>query len=693
MLALVLFLALLTAVSVEAQEPAGKAFDPFALSRLARISDPQLSPDGTRVAFVVERVRLSSNDKEKQIYLVDVSGGEPRQLTVAGDANERPRWSPDSSRIFFVSRRSGSPQIWSMGAEGGDERQVTRLATGAEGVIASRAGDRIVFTSRVFPTCNGDEACNERELARTERRPLEARIYESLLYRHWDEWDDGRRSHLFSLALGDPDARPIDLTPGGSDAPPFSLGGPDAYDISPDGQEVVFGRIEADLPALSTNSDLYVTPIAGGTPRKITENPAADTSPRYSPDGTAIAYRAQVREGYESDRFRLRIFDRETGFHRPLTEGLDRWVTSLTWSPDSQRLFFTAEDRGREPVFTIAREGGAAKLAVYGNAHHSDVNVAPDGLSVVYLADSASSPAEIYRGFAAGGQPSQVTRMNEGLLSEYELNPLEEVEYETADGRTVAGFLLKPPHFELDRRYPLLTLIHGGPQGSWSQAWSYRWNAQVFAGAGYVVFLPNPRGSTGYGQQFIDEIRYDWGGKAVDDVLAGVDHLIARPYVDASRLVAAGGSYGGYMVNWLLGTTKRFRALVSHAGIFDLRSFFGATEELWFPLWEFGGPPWQNRATYDRWSPSLHVEEFETPTLVIHGEKDYRVPVTQGMQLFTALQMRGVPSRFLYFPDEGHWILKPRNSLLWYETVLAWLDQWIKPAGAVTSPAAASAAQ
>ncbi len=652
-----------------------KPFDAEALWKLNRISDPQLSPDGKNVAFVVESPDVEANTRPRDIYVIPAGGGEARKVTTEGSSNTRPRWSPDSRRIAFVSNRGGSSQIWLMDTDGKNARQITTIATEASSVLFAPDGKNLIFTSSVFPDC-ADEACNKSRLEAHKNSKVQARLYTSLLYRHWDRWDDGRRSHLFVVA---PEGgAPRDLTPGPQDAPSYQLGGPDGYAVSPDAKELCFARNTDENPATSTNNDLYVVPLTGGAPKKISNNPADDTSPLYSPDGRYVAFRAQLRAGYESDRWRLMLHERATGAVSNLTENFDRWVNSVAWAPDSSRLFFTAEDRGREPIFTIPATGGVARLAVGGEAHLGDIQFAPDGKTMIYSGHSGSSPVDIFRGSSTGGKGVKLTHLNDGLLAEHQLTPLEEIWYEGAEGARVQGLLVKPPNFDPRRKYPLLTLIHGGPQGAWGEAWSYRWNVQVFAGAGYVVFMPNPRGSTGFGQTFIDQINADWGGKVYTDILAGVDRIANQPYVDASRTAAAGGSYGGYMVNWILGHTDRFKALISHAGVFDLRSESGETEELWFPIWEFKGMPWENPEMYARWSPAEHIANFKTPTLVIHGELDYRVPSGQGVHLFTALQMKKVPSKLLLFPDEGHWILKPQNSLLWYKTFLGWLDQWLR---------------
>lgn len=670
-----LWAGILACVPLSAQVAAKKPFDIWALQRVARISDPQLSPDGATLAFVVEKVVLSDNAKRKHIYTVAVEGGREQQLTFEGKSNTRPRWSPDSSRIAFVSDRGGSSQIWMTDADGDRQRRVTDLPTEASGVKFFPEGGKLLLVSRVFIECGADMECNARHLKGRRDSPVKARAYDELLYRHWDEWDDGRVGHLLVADLETEEL--TDLTPGEFDVPPFSLGGPDAYDIAPDGAEVCFAATAGKQPAVSTNINLFVANVEDGRVKALTIEPAAETSPLYSPDGRYLAYRAQVRPGYEADRHRLMLLDRYAGEVVSLTESLDRWVEEIAWSPDSSRLFFTAEDRGRAPIFTVPAQGGGMQPAVFGDAHHGDVQLTPDGRSLIYSVHSASHPVTLFRGFSTGGPPIQLTHLNDEVMSEYELGEFEEITYESADGTPISGFLVKPPGFDFERKYPLLLLVHGGPQGAWGEAWSYRWNPQLFASAGFVVLMPNPRGSTGYGQTLTDAINGDWGGLVYEDIMSGVDHVLRRPYVDSDKLVAAGGSYGGYMINWMLGHTTRFRAFVSHAGVYDLRSMFGATEELWFPIWEFNGTPWENPEMYERWSPNRFVAEFQTPTLVIHGEKDYRVPVTQGMQLFTALRLREVPAKFLHFPDEGHWILKPRNSVLWYETVIDWFEKWI----------------
>lgn len=648
------------------------------MMRLKRISDPQLSPDGATLAFAVQSVDLASNTKTTQIFTVPMDGGTPRAITTEG-SNERPRWSPDSRQIAFVSTRGGASQIWLMNADGSNARAVTKLATEASGVLFFPDGERLLFVSEVYPDCS-DEACNAQTLAAEKENKSKARIYTSLLYRHWNQWTSKRRSHLFVLKLENGEVK--DITPGRYDVPPFSLGGQDGYAISPDGKEICYVMNGDRDQALSTNSELWTVSPDGGDPMKITYTPGADVGPVYSPDGQWLAWRGQKIAGYESDRWRLFVIQRKEGRVRDLTESIDRSVQSISWSPDSTRVFFTVEDRGRQGIQMYALNGtGGARSIVSGSATYDDVQLTPDGKTMVYTMQSGSKPVEIYKVQSADNRPLAVTHLNDTVLSDFTLRDFEDMTATGAEGATIHSFVVKPPGFDPKQKYPVLFFIHGGPQGAWHESWSYRWNPQIFAAAGFVVVMPNPRGSTGYGQKFTDDINNDWGGKPYEDILRTLDHVVAQPWADPDRVAAAGGSYGGYMVNWILGHSNRFKALVSHAGVFDLRSMAGETEELWFPMWEFRGMPWENPESYTKWSPSSYVNEFRTPTLVIHGDLDYRVPLGQGLQLFTALQMKKVPSKLLLFPDEGHWILKPENSVVWHKTFLNWITEWTrKPA-------------
>ncbi len=703
-------LAGLTAILLLAFSPMTAQKEPFtvdALLQLQRVADPQLSPDGSLVAFTVTTVKLEENTETKQIYTVSLHGGPPQRITWAGSSNYRARWSPDSSHIAFLSNRSGKPQVWIMKADGSDPEQITDLATGAGGVLYFPDGENLLFTSEVYPDCP-DEACNAARLKSEKESKVKARIYDSLLYRHWDHWSSHRVKHLMVVPVTG--GEPRDLTPGPLPAPPFSLGGPDDYAISPDGKEICFVWKPDPKPATNTNLELYTVAVEGGEPVRLTTLPGADRGPRYSPDGNRIAFLSQMRAGYESDKWRLATIQRvpvekkespvmgppppnnDTGEEQAeepkwrwdpdsltfLTESLDRPVTGFTWSPDSGHLFFTTEDRGRSSIQMMAVNGGAVRVIATGNSTFGNQQLSADGRTMIYTEQTGSKPVSVFAASAAGGTPTQLTNLNYSVLERYQLTPYEEFLVPGAGQTPVHSFLLKPPDFDASKKYPVLFLIHGGPQGAWGEKWSYRWNAQVFAGAGYVVVMPNPRGSTGYGQKFTDEINTDWGGKVFEDIMAVVDHVSSLPYIDSGKMVAGGGSYGGYMVDWMLGHTQRFQAFVSHAGVFDLKSMALSTEELWFPIWDLGGMPWENPDVYQRFSPSNYIRDFFTPTLVIHGERDFRVPYTQGLQLFTALQMQDVPSRLLVFPDEGHWILKPQNSVLWYHEFINWINRWTR---------------
>jgi dipeptidyl aminopeptidase/acylaminoacyl peptidase len=650
-----------------------RPFDADALLQIKRIGDPQISPDGKTVAFSVSQPDIANNRAARSIWTVQLAGGVPAKLA---DMADRPRWSHDGSTVYYTGTSGGASQIWTIRPDGSGQRQITQLSTEASGQVVGSDGKYLLVTSDVYPQCGADDACNAKEIEAEKNSKVKARLITGLLYRHWTAWQGKTRSHLLSISLED--GKVVDLSPGDKIVPPFSLGGPDDYAISPDGGEVAFVMNGDAVPATSTNNDIYVVPIKGGIAQKITANPGADNSPQYSPDGKYLAYRSQARAGYESDKWRLIVLDRVNGRLTLPTDAVDRAVNSFVWSPDSKRLFFGVTDRGRQAIQFVSVEGGGVRAAVSGSNTLDDLQFTADGKTLVFTRQSGDSPVEICRATSNGGSAVALTHLNDDLLNQYQLTPLEDFWVEGAEKTQVHSFIVKPPAFDPAKKYPVLMLVHGGPQGEWGESWTYRWNAQVFAGAGYVVVMPNPRGSVGYGQKFTDDINQDWGGKPYDDLMAVTDYVAKLPYVDAEKMAAAGGSYGGYMINWMLGHTTRFKCFVSHAGVYDLRSEAETTEELWFPTWEFGGMPWENPEVYDRWSPSKFVKEFKTPTLVIHGELDFRIPYSQGMALFTALQMQKVPSQMLMYPDEGHWVLKPQNSALWYKTFLNWVGMWTK---------------
>jgi dipeptidyl aminopeptidase/acylaminoacyl peptidase len=561
------------------------------------------------------------------------------------------------------------------GALRGEARQVTNISTGADGGIWSPDGKNILFVSTVYPDCR-DDACNKERSERVENSKVKAKIFTRLLYRHWTAFTDFKRSHLFVTSADGGEAR--DLTPGDRDVPPFNLGGQDMYAVSPNGQEVAYTSNSDEVEATSTNNEIFLVPIAGGTPKKISTSPGNDNTPVYSPDGNHIAWRSMARAGFEADKQSLIIYQREKGEARNATASWDRSVSMHVWSPDSKAIYLCAEESGEQPIFVLALDGKEPRKIA--QLHGDDLTFGGAN-QLFFTRMSIAVPNEIWRmdvSNSSQGSGAAVTHMNDALLAEIEMSPLEPFTFKGANNDNVQGFLIKPPGFDASKKYPLKFLIHGGPQGAWGNSWTYRWNAQLFAATGsYVVVMINFHGSTGYGQAFTDAISGDWGGKPYEDLMKGLDYVEKTyPVIDKSREAAMGASYGGYMANWILGHTDRFKCIVSHDGVFNTESAYGTTEELWFNEWEFKGPPWKNRELYRKWSPHLFADKFKTPTLVIHGQLDYRLDVGEGMQLFTTLQRLNVPSKFLYFPDEGHWVLKPQNSGLWYQTVNEWVDQW-----------------
>src|SRR5579872_2237324 len=732
------------------------------MMKLKRVGEPEVSPDGKWVIFSVVDVDLAANTKTPHIWIVPLSAGQeqrkdgvphvwPNLGDVGSDEREiiadqdadRPRWSPDGKRFAFLSTKEGGSQVWiadfdsNTGAVG-RSRRLTAAPGEAGGELWSPDGKYILFVSDVYPECGGTSAeeqeCNKKKFKDAEQSKVKAMIFDHLLYRHWNSYKEGRRSHIFVYPADGP-GFPIantsgivevysgpytyddlrDLTPGDYDAPVFSVGGQDDYAFSPDGQEICYASNHDKNPAASTNNDLWIVPVHGATgaspvqAKNITaDNPASDTSPLYSPDGRYIAYRAQQRPGYESDRFRLMLYDRKTGGKKNLTEDFDRWVGTFAWSPDSRTIYFSAENAGGAPIYRMELYT-LTWPSEFISGFNDDVMLTPDGKNVLVTQMSMQGPTGIYSAPTmfrlecfvplAGKTPEHsytasacllspstpIVHVNDSSLSQASMSPPESFWFSGAHGDKVEGFLVKPPNFDASKKYPLKFLIHGGPQGAWGDDWSYRWNPELFAAptsstsSGFVVIMINFHGSTGYGQKFIDAINGDWGGAPFEDLMKGLDYAEQTyPFIDKNRECALGASYGGYAINWILGHTDRFKCLVSHDGMFNAESAWGTTEELWFNNWEFKGTPYDNRASYEKWSPHQYAKNFKTPTLVIHGQRDYRLDVSEGFQLFTTLQMEGVPSKMLYFPDEGHWVLKPQNSQLWYKTVNDWVDQWTK---------------
>ena len=728
------------AISAFAQTSQKHPFTFEDMMALKRVGAPVPSPAGKWVVFDCEDVDLEANRKISHLWIVPTSGGESRRLNPTPNHEERPRFSPDGKRLIWTSKATDPTQIWMCDFEPesgqlvGKPHQVTSISTGADGGIWSPDGKNIVFVSAVYPDCNPpppgsgatSDDCNKKRDEEIKNSKVKAKIFSRLFYRHWSAFTEFKRSHLFVQSVGRdsfeptnstapqsvalPANEPRDLTPGDHDVPPFNLGGQDMYAISPDGQELAYTSNIDEIEATSTNNEIFIVPMAvesavpsgkgrasdsvpdalrtahaTAQPKKISTSPGSDSTPLYSPTGKYIAWRSQARAGFEADKWRLFVQDRQSGKTRDLTKKFDRSVGSFTWFSDVSNggLFFAAEDHGESSIYALFLDRDQPTPGP--RMHADDLIWQGNTNTLVFTRMSVAAPNEVWRfdlsGETLGGtvEPEAVTHMNDALLSQIDMQPLESFTFKGANDEEVQGFIIKPPGFDPNKKYPLKFLIHGGPQGAWGNEWSYRWNPELFAANGYVVVMINFHGSTGYGQKFTDSISGDWGGKPYVDLMKGLDYVEKTyPFIDKNREAALGASYGGYMANWILGHTNRFKCIVSHDGTFNAESAYGTTEELWFPEWEFKGQPWKNRELYRKWSPHLFADKFKTPTLVIHGQNDYRLDVSQGFDLFTTLQRLKVPSKMLYFPDEGHWVLKPQNSRLWYKTVNDWVDQWCK---------------
>ena len=639
---------------------------------LKAVGDPQLSPDGRWVAYTMTEYSLKDNRGTTRIWLADVATGQTREVTAGPGSDRQPRWAPDGKSLAFVATRQNGPQLWLLPVGGGEARRVTDLADGVFDPVWLPDGKGLVVTSDIkWPP--------EQEIERRNGEyPTEARIWTDLLWRHWDDWRAGKRQHLFLVMLADNRAR--DITPLAHDVPTIATGGDGDVGVAADGKEIAVALHGDSSVADNTNVDVYLLGPDGSGMRALTTTRGADNTPRYSPDGRWLAYLSMERAGFEADRERLMVMRRkdgrtEGGSPTEITAGWTLSVGSYTWCPDSKCIYAVVEERGRENIYRIDFPSFRRSVAVSSGVN-TGVNVAPDGKTLVYLHQSNTQPAEVW---VRGGP---LTHHNDGAVAQLDLPPLESFGFVGALGDSVYGWILKPPGFDAAKRYPLVYLLHGGPQTAWLDLWHARWNYQMFAARGYVVAAVNRHGSTGYGQKFTDAVSQHWGDYPYEDLMKGLDVVARLPYVDSTRMGAVGASYGGYMVYWIAGHTNRFKALVAHDGVFNPVSMAGSTEELWFVDWEFGGTPYANRALYEKWSPLNFVQNWKTPLLIVHSQLDYRVDLSEGYQAFTAAKVLGVPAKFLYFPDEGHWVLKPRNRRLWWGTVLDWLDQYLRPAGA-----------
>ena len=723
------------------------------MMHMKRLGETAVSPDGKWLAYSLTTVNLEKNTKTPELWLQAIAGGEPIPVPVARQGDGGPQFSPDGKRILFLSGREGGQQVWLADfdpatAATSNAKKLTTISTEADNALWSPDGHFVVFTSSVYPDCpaispadgaTGDKCNADRDAAAASSK-VKAQVFTHLLYRHWNHYTGDKRSHLFLVTVETGAVR--DLTPNDPhDVPPFSLEGGGGFAIAPDGKELAFTENVDPEPATSVSAKIFTLDLTNpaAKPVAVSNSAGGNFNPAYSPDGKWLAWRSEARAGYESDKFRLMLYDRAGKTIKDLLPHFENWVEEFSWGDDSHHIFFTSGDEGEAPVFEVnvtgddfhrmgkaAGEWSGARLilvdgfpyiigtlmrvdrpseVVLGNALEMDdsavkfrtgqSSAAPSAKATsqheltIRLSERPGEPAR--EAIETGYQPRHITHLNDALLAQLDLPKMDSFWFEAADKTKVQGFIIGPPGFDASKKYPVKFLIHGGPQGAWGDSWSYRWNAELFAANGYVVIMINMRGSTGYGQAFVDGVNGDWGGKPFTDLMEGLDYAEQHyPFIDKTRECALGASYGGYMANWVLGHTNRFKCIVSHDGMFDAESAFGSTEEDWFNIWEFkfpntqGGHPWDyygkpdSENPFRKWSPSLSAKNFKTPTLVIHGQLDYRLDVSEGFQLFDTLQLLKVPSKMLYFPDEGHWVLKPQNSQLWWKTVNDWVDEWTK---------------
>ncbi|MAT57208.1 MAG: dipeptidyl aminopeptidase [Ignavibacteriae bacterium] len=667
-----LFLILIITGSLFAQEKRAITVDD--LWEMKRIGSFDVNSKLGLIVFDVTSFDMAANKGNSDIYMINIDGTNLKPFKNTNKNESSPNFTPTGNKITF--EKEG--QVWICDLDGSNEKKLTDLYTGASGIVWTNDESKFLFTSSVYPECMTQE-CNEEKDKLAEENPVKAKVFTELMYRHWNSWRGEKRSHLFLMDVEH--NKYFDLTVGSkSDVPPIALGGYSDYSISSDGNYAAFTtNLDKNL-AWSTNNDVFLVELNNvkekyETPkRKISESLGNDNQPIFSPNGKLVAFISMERAGFEADKKRLFIYDIESKTSKNLTEDYDLSVGEVIWSPDSKSIYFTAANQVYQSIYKIDIETAELKTIIEEN-YNSGIKLSADGNTIYFKKQKSNLPYEIFSVNSDGTGLKQISEVNKNLLAQLEMNNIETFWSEGAEGAKVQSILIKPPFFKSNKKYPMIFLIHGGPQGNWADDFHYRWNMQMFAAKGYVVVAPNPRGSTGYGQKFTDEISTDWGGKVYTDLMNAYDYAIENySFIDGQNTFAAGASYGGYMINWLSTQTDRFNALVSHCGVWNLESMYGATEEIWFPEWEFGGAPWENRELYQKWSPHQFAENIKTPMLVVHGANDFRVPEGQAFELFTTLQRLGVESKFLYFPDEYHFVTKPQNAKLWWNTIYDWFN-------------------
>lgn len=664
----ILFLGILFSLTFGISAQQKRAITVDDLWSMNRIGNVAVSPNGEQIAYSVSQYSMEDNSGQTDIYLMNIDGSDAHPILNSRKNEISPSFSPDGSKLTYEF----DGQIWQCNLDGTNKVQLTNLYTGASGIRWSKDGSKILFLSSVYPDCSTQECNKEKDVAK-ENSKVEVKVFTELMYRHWNDWRGPKRSHLFLMDLGTKEA--TDLTINSTfDVPPIALGSSNDYNFSPDGTEVVFTMNQDKMLATSTNNDIFILSFDGkSNPVQISTSKGNDNQPVYSPDGKYIAFRSMARAGFEADKQTLVLYNRKAKTLKNISEQLDISFGQLVWADDSKSIYYTAANEIYNSIYNINIETKENTLFI------KDVDASGltlSGNNLIFKAQKSTLPFEIFKANINGSDFKKITSINAALLSKLEMNDVETFWSDGAEGAKVQSIIVKPPFFDESKSYPMIFLIHGGPQGHWTDDFHYRWNLQMFASKGYVVVAPNPRGSTGYGQDFTDGISQDWGGKVYEDLMNAYEYAIANyKFIDRNNTFAAGASYGGYMINWIEGHNTKFNAMVNHDGVYNLESMYGTTEELWFPEWENGGAPWENRALYKKWSPSEFVEYFRTPMLVVQGGMDFRVPEGQAFELFTALQKMDVDSKFVYFPKETHFVLKPQNAKFWWSTIFDWFEE------------------
>jgi dipeptidyl aminopeptidase/acylaminoacyl peptidase len=678
----------LALLATSALQAAPRGLDVRDLVTFERVSEPALSPDAKTLVYALRQVDFDANKATTSLWIMEAKAGAvARKLSPEGANGVNPQWSADGASVYFLSSKSGSMQVWRAPVTGGEAQQVTNYVLDVGSYKLSPAGNALALSLDVFGDC-ADLACTKQRLDETAAKKSSGVVFDQLFIRHWDTWFDGRRNQLFSAVIGTDGkaaAEPVRVSRDiDGDVPSKPFGDASEYNWSPDGKSLAFNaRIAGRTEAWSTNFDIFLAPADGSTaPKNLTEsNPAWDAAPVFSTDGKTLYYRAMTRPGFEADRFALMAMDVTGGKPREIASRWDASADGIALAGNGKRIYTTAYELGRHPLFAVRVDNGEVE-AIAGDGAIEAFDVRGDTL--VFSRSTLSGPAQLFLAKADGSKARQISNFNADKLTDIRFGSFEQFRFPGWNDETVHGYVMKPWNFEPGKKYPTAFIIHGGPQGSMGNNFHYRWNPQTYAGQGYAVVFIDFHGSTGYGQKFTDSISGDWGGKPLVDLQKGWAHALKTyDFLDGDKACALGASYGGYMINWIAGNwfdadgNSPWKCLVNHDGVFDARSMGYSTEELWFDEWEHGGTPFDKPAEYEKFNPVNHVAKWKVPMLVVQGQLDFRIPAEQGIATFTALQRRGIESKFLYFPDENHWVLKPHNSVLWHDTVNGWLKQYI----------------